>query len=141
MFASRVPVPKSEQIGASKRRAANVLVLCSHASDRVRLREIFRRHGVRLCEAVTWKDGTEVLARYRPQVVICEAFLPDADWKRVLGQISLLKDAPRLIVLSSHADESLWSEVLNSGGYDLLIKPLVEDEVVRVVGLAWQDFN
>ncbi len=40
------------------------------------------------------------------------------------------------MVLSSHANESLWSKVLNSGGDDLLTMPLVEDEVVRVVGLT-----
>jgi FixJ family two-component response regulator len=71
-----------------------------------------------------------------PQVVICEGILPDADWKKVLGPISLLKDASGLMVLSSHANESLWSEVLKSGGDELLTKPLAEEDAVRVVGLA-----
>jgi hypothetical protein len=31
----------------------------------------------------------------------------------------------------------LWAEVLNLGGYDLLMKPFEEAEVYRVVGLAW----
>lgn len=85
---------------------------------------------------MTWREGAETLMRHLPDVVICEDALPDGDWKLALGQTSPLKNAPRLIVVSSHANESLWVEVLNWGGYDLLSRPLVEDEVVRVVGLA-----
>jgi hypothetical protein len=35
------------------------------------------------------------------------------------------------------ADERLWSEVLNLGGYNVLAKPLNMKEVFHVVGLAW----
>lgn len=120
---------------------AEVLAVCPRPEDRIRLHEIFREYHLALHEAVTWRDGAENLARHRPQVVICEARLPDADWKEVLDQTASLRDAPRLIVISSQADESLWAEVLNLGGYDVLPKPLVKDEVARVVGLAWQNWN
>ena len=124
-----------------KARAPAVLALCPLAADRRRLREIFRGAPVNLRESATWREGTETLWRCRPQIVICEAILPDADWKEVLRRTESLAAAPRIIVVSSEADESLWSEVLNLGGYDVLPMPLVEDEVVRVVGLAWQNWR
>jgi DNA-binding response OmpR family regulator len=43
---------------------------------------------------------------------------------------------PDLIVASRLADEYLWAEVLNLGGYDVLAKPFNAEEVRRVVGLA-----
>jgi hypothetical protein len=42
------------------------------------------------------------------------------------------------VVASRHADENLWGEVLNLGGYDVLIKPFDCSEVTRVVGMAWR---
>jgi hypothetical protein len=57
------------------------------------------------------------LTHCQPQVVVCEATLPDADWRQVLGRTSTLKNTPRVIVVSSQADESLWAEVLNLGGF------------------------
>jgi hypothetical protein len=42
-----------------------------------------------------------------------------------------------MIVTSRLADERLWAEVLNLGGYHLLAKPFDASEVVRVVGTAW----
>lgn len=133
MSAAPAPIPAANR--------AEVLAVCPRPEDRGRLREIFGGHAVRLREAVTWREGAEAFARHRPQVVICEAALPDADWKDVLGDTSSLRDAPRVIVISSQADECLWAEVLNLGGYDVLPTPLVEDEVVRVVGLAWHNWN
>jgi hypothetical protein len=32
----------------------------------------------------------------------------------------------------------LWAEVLNLGGYDVLLKPFDRAEVVRVAGMAWR---
>jgi len=35
------------------------------------------------------------------------------------------------------ADDALWAEVLNLGGYNVLAKPFDSREVFRVVGNAW----
>jgi FixJ family two-component response regulator len=64
------------------------------------------------------------------RVVICERSLADGDWKDLLGKTA------RLIVTSHAADEALWAEVLNLGGYDVLAQPFDEQEVRRVVALA-----
>jgi DNA-binding NtrC family response regulator len=74
-------------------------------------------------------------------VVIADASLPDGTWKDLLGQLSLLADAPNIIVTSRLADERLWAEVLNLGGYDLLVAPYDADEVVRIAAQAWLDWE
>jgi len=43
---------------------------------------------------------------------------------------------PLLIVASRLADERLWAEVLNLGGYDVLLKPFEPAELRRVIGNA-----
>ena len=47
---------------------------------------------------------------------------------------------PQLIVADRLADDALWAEVLNLGGYDLLMTPFEPEEVLRVVSMAW-DFR
>jgi len=44
---------------------------------------------------------------------------------------------PLLVVTSRKADDTLWSEVLNLGGYDVLAQPYERAEVVRILSLAW----
>ncbi len=53
-------------------------------------------------------------------------------WRDLLAEI----DEMGVIVTSKVADERLWAEVLNLGGYDLLMKPLDPAEVLRVVTMA-----
>lgn len=96
---------------------------------------------MRVWQAATWREGSGSFRDCQPHAVICEADLPDAGWKKVLAHISRLKNVPRLIVISSQASESLGTEVLNLGGYDLLPMPLVEEEVLWAVGLIGYNFN
>jgi FixJ family two-component response regulator len=44
-------------------------------------------------------------------------------------------------VTSRLADEYLWAEVLNLGGYDVLAKPLDKQEVSRTLNLAWEHWE
>ena len=58
-------------------------------------------------------------------------------WRDVLE----MQDAqPSLapIVVCRHTNEALWADVLNLGGFDLLEKPFVAEEVERVSGLQYQ---
>lgn len=66
-------------------------------------------------------------------IVDCE---PDSGlWKRVLAELSQPARIP-LIVTTRSADETLWSEVLHYGGFDVLARPLSSDEVKRVTASA-----
>jgi DNA-binding NtrC family response regulator len=75
------------------------------------------------------------LSRSAISVVICDTDLPDGDWKDVLQQVLQARSAPVLIV-SRVADHSLWAEVLNLGGYDVLAQPFDREEVTRVIASA-----
>jgi DNA-binding response OmpR family regulator len=70
-------------------------------------------------------------------VVISARRLGDGyGWKDLLCEIQDNAAATRLVVADRLADEALWSEVLNFGGYDLLLKPFNPAELFRVVDMA-----
>ncbi len=70
-------------------------------------------------------------------VLICESSLPDGTWRDMLAGALGLPCPPPLIVAAAHADDALWMEVLESGGYNLIGKPFVESEVFRTISAAW----
>lgn len=86
---------------------------------------------VRSCTEAVHAMKTEV-----PAVVACENELPDGDWKDLFRLATSLKNPPPVVVVSRNADETLWAEVLNLGGYDVLAKPFERTEVSRVVRMA-----
>jgi DNA-binding NtrC family response regulator len=72
-------------------------------------------------------------------VVITDRCLMDgSSWKDVLTSLDRHADRPELIVADRLADEALWAEVLNLGGYDLLVSPFDPGELQRIVTLAWE---
>lgn len=83
-----------------------------------------------MAETLRFLEGQDV------SVIVCERDLPDGSWKDMLQAIGVHEHAPHLIVVSALADECLWSEVLNLGGYDVLLKPLNSSELFRVLSSA-----
>jgi len=90
-------------------------------------------HRVRNClEVALYLHGSH------PCVVVCDRDLADCDWRDVLGVTAALPNPPPVIVTSRLADEYLWAEVINLGGFDVLAKPLDKQEVSRVLNFAWE---
>lgn len=101
------------------------------------LRRILGHSRWTLREAAT-VSGAGILLDEQPAVVVmCEALLPDGNWKDLLDQTLRLRLPPPLIVVARPDDDYLWMDVLNRGGYNLLAMPLDEREVYRLVSMAW----
>jgi DNA-binding response OmpR family regulator len=92
-------------------------------------------------EAYSRREAIVAIAAEHPDVILCEANLPDGDWKDLLEDLFHRLNPPPLIVTSRLADEYLWAEALNLGAYDVLVKPFDAEEVHRVVGFACQGSN
>jgi hypothetical protein len=70
-------------------------------------------------------------------VLLCERDQADGNWEDLLKATARLPAPPRLIVFSRLADASLWGQVLNLGGFDVLMTPFEPEEVLRVTFAAW----
>ena len=127
----------SEEPQTVSQRIVKVLLISPFDEDHRHLREIlahskWQLHGVR-----TQAEALAFLRDNPTPVALCESELPDGTWRDMLSQLARVRFPPMLVVTSRLADELLWSEVLNLGGYNVLAKPLDMKEVFHVVSLAW----
>ena len=123
------------------RETVSALLISPLIEDQVSLRQIFDCSNWLFRKVSTCREALAHARRYDTGVVICERALPDGDWKHMMSKLESLPLRPSLIVTSRLADELLWAEVFNLGGYDVLAQPFDSDEVRRVVSLAWHDYN
>jgi DNA-binding NtrC family response regulator len=106
-----------------------VLVVCASPGTRDKLADMLRRERWNVRPAQSCSEARRHLSELDGPVVICESHLPDGSWKDLL-------EAQPLIVTDRAADEALWAEVLNLGGFDVLAQPFDPTEVSRVVASA-----
>jgi DNA-binding NtrC family response regulator len=118
-------------------RQVRVLSVSPDEADHTALLQILDSLPFVLTTAGTCREAVTLLEREQFGVILCECKLPDGDWSEILNQVSGGGEDPLLIVTSRLADVSLWAEVLNLGGYDLLAKPFNRQEVRHVLTSAW----
>src|SRR5258707_607458 len=123
---------------ALKTAADAILVVAPSSQSPTALSGILRQSPipVTVLHSPDYKQAVTHLAASRVSVVICEASLPDGSWKDLLEYLVRIKAQSLLVVTSNVADDSLWAEVLNLGGYDVLAQPFDGEEVTRVVRSA-----
>jgi len=123
------------------RKTVNVLVVSPFDEDHVFLNYIFSHSNWEIHAARSCREALDILRQAPIPVVICESEMAETTWKDLLAELGQLQEPPLLIVTSRLADESLWAEVLNLGGYDVLMKPFDRAEVVRTISLAWMHWK
>jgi DNA-binding response OmpR family regulator len=119
-------------------RPVTILAISPFKGDHTFLQNTFSHSKWHIRGAGSLREARNWLRENSMYVVICEKQLPDCTWREILEELAAMKNPPPLIVTSLLADERLWAEVLNLGGYDVLMKPFDPQEVVRVVSLAWR---
>jgi len=112
------------------------LVVSPNDEDHWALIHILRPTGWAVDTVRTCAEAMESLAVERASVVIAERYLPDGNWKTLQNQLMRMEFPPKLIVTSKLADERLWAEVLNLGGFDVLAQPFCAAETLRCVNAA-----
>ncbi len=109
-----------------------LLLVCAREDEYASLRHILSGADWKVVNAHSNKHGNALLLAGQVPVAILSA----GDWKSWAVEILRLTGAPKLIVSSHQAHESLWTEALDLGCYDVLSWPYAAHEVLRVVSLA-----
>jgi DNA-binding NtrC family response regulator len=66
-------------------------------------------------------------------VVVLPTVLQKVDWWALWNEIRILNPRPALLVYTQTASFHLWSCVLESGGYDVIVEPFTDEELQGAV--------
>ena len=75
------------------------------------------------------------------QVAILPATLNDTAWWELWGVLGVLHKRPSILVYAREATFDLWSGVLESGGYDVIVEPFSDAEIRNAVRQAAENFE
>jgi len=119
----------------------SILAVSPSEEDHRSLRHILQHSNWVLNTTGTIAETLRFLESNVVPVIVCARDLPDGSWEDLLEAVAAGPLPPQVVVTSDCADSSLWSSVLNRGGYDVLLKPLAQDEVFGLLSLAWRTWH
>ena len=100
-----------------------LLLVSPEAEDSLRVGCVLGETSCPLRSVCCITEALHQMRRCPPRAILCERDLPDGTWRDLWEVVREHSVAPSLIVTSRLAEQCLWAEVLNLGGYDVLLKP------------------
>jgi DNA-binding response OmpR family regulator len=114
-----------------------ILSVLGTVSDRNLIDEVSRRNQWSMGFASTSDEARDALKRTQPQIILVDRDIVGPDWRYAVSSLVTASGGACVLLISKVIDDYLWNEVVINGGYDVLRKPLNEDDVLRNVKLAW----
>ena len=118
-----------------------ILAVSGNHEELEQLQRLFTESSWTLQVLGTLAEAKRWLRQNPVPVSLCAPQLPDGDWKGMLRVTEQIDPSPNLVVASRHADDRLWAEVLNLGGYDVLPLPAHALDTFRTVSGAWHNWK
>lgn len=134
-----MPITNTPQ--GSAQNCISFLAVIPREEDCRSLRNILDHSNWTMHTAATVAEALSRLEDCPAPVILSEQQLPDGNWKDLLEAFAESENPPHLVVTSWRADNRLWAEVLNLGGFDVLPKPFDATEVFRVLSMAWRQWH
>jgi DNA-binding NtrC family response regulator len=116
-----------------------VTIICflSDNHDRSLMSDLCRRQRWDVSFAATRGQAQRALQELKPQIMLFDRDLAGLDWREFVTCFAAASPGMCIMLVSKVIDDSLWNELVSNGGYEVLRKPLREDQVSRAVKMAW----
>jgi DNA-binding response OmpR family regulator len=119
----------------------SVLAILASTEERFAMQRVAASNGWHLTLAQDLESPTVQLAAHKPGLILYDRDLPGWEWRQAIELLAWRSATSCIILVSSVADDYLWQEVAQLGGYDVLTKPLKPEAVTHTIGLAWTFFR
>ena len=122
-------------LNSSPRLSIVALLVSEHDRSvltRVAVQEQWDLHLAESC-AEAWA----VMNQFNAPVILYDRNWPATEWRAVVQKLASSPHRACVVLTSGVVDDRLRQELTRWGGYEILVKPLREESVTRVVKLAW----
>jgi DNA-binding response OmpR family regulator len=141
MFVPAEPQTAEPQPNNAPRLRITIVSVLLDDQDRSLIAELCFENQWDVFFAKTCDEARQVSEQIKPHVILLDRDLVDGDWRNSLSACAASSAGACTMLISRVADDYLLNEVVSNGGYDVLPKPLREQDVLRAVKFAWSYWN
>lgn len=112
-----------------------ILILTTEAGDKAFYAQL-SGHGWNIALSESLPEALGLLRSRFFSVFVYDRDVAGGDWRGALRQVVECAPGIRFLLISNVCDEFLWREVVQRGGYDVLVRPLAEPSVGKMLERA-----
>ena len=114
-----------------------ILCLLGEDQDRSLITDLCQHNPWEVFFATTRQEAEQVSQTLKPQIIFFDRDMAGQDWRSFVTGFAAASGRACIMLVSKVIDDYLWNELVSNGGYEVLRKPLREDQVSRAVRMAW----
>ncbi len=121
-----------------------VLIIDDEPIIRKGLRNIinWRNYDCEVCgEASDGHDGTELVNKFLPDIIITDIRMPEVDGLAMIRRIRDKVPECKIIILTGYRDFEYVQEAIKLGAFDFILKPSKVGELTTVIGRAVKELK
>jgi CheY-like chemotaxis protein len=122
------PVPSAKRL--------RILAVSISLEDIFLLEYLGDRHGWELKFARSPREAFRLASNSDFDLILCDRNQPGYPWREVMDRLAANSPRSCILLVSPTNDDYLWWAVLHHRGFDVLIHPLREEIVLRVIDIA-----
>ncbi len=116
--------------------AVNIVCFVANESDRSLMAQLCRRDQWGVSFPESREQAEQALHEIKPQIMLFDRDIAGQHWREFVAGFAAATSGVCIMLLSKVIDDNLWNDLVSNGGYELLRKPLREEEVSRAVRMA-----
>ena len=119
--------------------AENLLLVEDEQTLRESLKRVFVREGYEVDTAADAEAALKTMAERSYDLILTDIMLPGIDGIELLKKIKEISPDQLIIVMTAFASLETAIDALRGGAYDYIIKPVIHEEVKRIVKNAFRE--
>jgi len=113
--------------------SATILIVEDEDTLRESLKRVFEREGYAVDVASTAEQALEIYDEVVHDVILADIILPEMDGLEMLSLVKRRNPEQIFILMTAYASVETAIRALREGAYDYLMKPIIHEELKRVV--------
>ena len=112
----------------------NVLIVDDSRTSRRILKDILERAGYSIAgEAINGKEGVDMYAKLRPDIVTMDITMPEMDGIEALKAIKKEFPDAKVVMITAAGQKDKMMEAVKLGATEFVSKPFVEETVIEAL--------
>lgn len=117
---------------------SKVLIIDDEAQIRSLLSRIIMLEGYEVIQAESLKQAAQLLLSHRPEVILCDVFLPDGSGVDFITQIKSKLPHSEVVMLTANGNIQDGVQAIKNGAFDYLIKGDDNNRIIPLLANAAQ---